>query len=115
MKLITKEIRRQLLKNGADAAEGIDTSNRKPPLKLFCPWGAATWLILEMDPEDPDILFGLCDLGQGFPEMGSVSLVELENLRGPAGLKIERDMFFTPNKTLVEYAAEARAAQRIVA
>lgn len=56
MKLITKEIERQLLKNGATPGEDY-----KPVLKIFCPWGAATWLITEMDPEDPDILFGLCD------------------------------------------------------
>lgn len=110
MKLITKEIERQLLKNGANPGQ-----DHKPVLKLFCPWGAATWLITEMDPEEPDILFGLCDLGQGFPELGNVSLAELEGVSGPVGLKIERDMYFTAGKTLAEYAEEAREARRIVA
>lgn len=104
MKLITKEIERKLLKGG-------DT----PVLKLFCPWGSATWLISEMDPEDHNMLFGLCDLGHGFPELGWVYLPELEAIRGPAGLKIERDMWFTPGMTLVEYADRARVEGRIVA
>ena len=103
MKLITAEIRKKLLKRG-------DT----PVLKLFCPWGAATWLISEMDPENPDILFGLCDLGMGEPELGSVSLAELQSVK-KFGLGIERDRHFTPNKTLTEYADEARQEQRIVA
>lgn len=115
MKLITKEIERQLLKNGAAAAEGVDTSARKPVLKLFCPWGAATWLITEMDPENNDLLFGLCDLGAGFPELGWVSLTEIASVKGPAGLKIERDMYFTPEMTLSEYADRARLEGRIVA
>ncbi|MCG7629054.1 DUF2958 domain-containing protein [Epibacterium sp. MM17-32] len=114
MKLITKELKRQLLKNGAAAADGIDTSDCQPVLKIFCPWGAATWLFSEMDPENPDILFGLCDLGHGTPELGGVSLSELESVSGPAGLKLERDRWFSPDKTLSEYADEARAKGRLV-
>ena len=56
-----------------------------PVVKLFNPSGAATWLLTELDPEDPDIAFGLCDLGTGFPELGSVSLRELASVRGPLG------------------------------
>lgn len=115
MKLITKEIERKLLKNGADAAEGVETSDREPVVKFFCPWGSATWLITEMDPEDHSMLFGLCDLGVGFPELGWVYLPELEEVRGPAGLKIERDLYFTPEGTLADYADRSRIEGRIVA
>jgi hypothetical protein len=65
-----------------------------PVVKLFTPWGGATWLLSELDPEDEDIAFGLCDLGFGCPELGSVSLSELEAVRGPGGLAIERDLHF---------------------
>ena len=98
MKLITKAIEAKLLKRVEDPT---------PALKLFCPWGAATWLISEMDPENPDQLFGLCDLGMGSPELGYVSLKELTDLRGPFGLKVERDMYFVPTMTLSEYAEQA--------
>lgn len=109
MKLITAEIRKKLLANHGK-------ENVKPPLKLFNPFGSGTWLIADIDPEDPDYAFGLCDLGQGFPELGYVSISELSSLKGPFGAPlIERDMYFTPEKTLVEYAEEARNSGRLVA
>ena len=39
----------------------------------FTPDAGATWLLTEIDPDDHDHAFGLCDLGQGFPELGYVS------------------------------------------
>lgn len=59
-------------------------------MKLFLPGSAATWLLTETDPDDPDIAFVLCDLGLGFPEIGSVRRSELESLRSPLGLAVER-------------------------
>lgn len=115
MMLITKEIDRQLLANGAASASGQDNSDVKPVLKLFNPCGAATWLISERDPADPDILFGLCDLGFGCPELGSVSLSEIQSVRLPFGLSIERDKSFEADKSLDEYADEARHLGRIAA
>ena len=106
MKLITEEIKTKLASNKGDA--NVD----KPYLKLFSPTGAATWLITEI--VDEDTLFGLCELGMGFPELGYVSLQELESIELPFGLKIERDMYFTPDKTLSEYTELARQHQRIV-
>ena len=108
MKLITQEIRKKLLAN-----HGHDGS-AQPVLKLFAPWGAATWLISEMDPEDENYLYGLCDLGMGSPEVGSVYLPELKKAEGPFGLKIERDLHWTPEKTLNEYVDEAVDAGRIL-
>jgi hypothetical protein len=84
-----------------------------PVVKLFMPDGAATWLINEVDPDDPDRLFGLCDLGLGFPELGYVSLSEISALRGRLGLPVERDQHFVATKPLSMYADEARAAGRI--
>ena len=84
-----------------------------PVVKYFCPWGSATWLISECGPDGR--MFGLCDLGHGCPELGYVMLSDLTGLRGPAGLTIERDLYFTADKSLSEYAEEARAAGRITA
>jgi hypothetical protein len=36
------------------------------------------------------------------------SPLELAAVRGPGGLGIERDLYFTPDKTLSAYAEEAR-------
>lgn len=100
MKLITKEIEAKLSKNIGNAMTD------KPYLKLFNPVGSATWLISRYNKEDRT-LFGLCDLGMGFPELGYVSLEELEALTLPFGLTIERDVHFEPSKTLSEYVTEA--------
>ena len=61
----------------------------------------------EIDPEDPDIAFGLCDLGMGCPELGNVSLSEIGALRGKLGLPVERDLHFKATKTISAYADEA--------
>jgi hypothetical protein len=102
--LITPEIRDRLLANGSAKRE----TDHVPVVKLFFPCSAATWLITEMMPDNPDILFGLCDLGMGFPELGYVSLSELEAVRGPLGLGIERDASFEPKHPLSVYADAAR-------
>ena len=117
MGLMTKDIERQLLTNGRATSkaqqQGLEEPDHKPVVKLFNPVGAGTWLISEADPENPDILFGLCDLGQGCPELGSVSRCELEGIRLRAGLRIERDLYWSANHTIGEYAEIARQAGRI--
>ena len=109
MKLLTKALRAKLLANGA--RPGAD---HKPPLKLFNPTGSATWLVSELDPEDPDIAHCLADLGMGHPEIGSVRISELAAFRGRFGLGIERDLHFRPKHAMSTYAEAARAAGRIV-
>ena len=113
-KLITDEQRAQLLANGRRSIEN-DGFDPYPVVKLFTPNAGATWLLTEIDPDDQDRAFGLCDLGQGFPELGYVSLQELESLRGRCVLPIERDLYFQGDKPISAYAREARLAGRIVA
>jgi hypothetical protein len=105
--LITEQQRTQLLANGQAHAEGQDI-DPPPVVKLFTPDAQATWLLTELDPEDGDTAFGLCDLGLGMPELGSVLLSELSTIRGPLGLPVERDLHFISRRTLSEYAALAR-------
>lgn len=100
--LIPDELRAQLLANGLAKTDSV------PVLKLFNPAGAATWLISEIDPEDEDRLFGLCDLGMGEPELGYVSLAEIRALRPPFGLRIERDEVFQGRLPLTVWADIAR-------
>jgi hypothetical protein len=71
-------------------------------------------LLTEIDPDDHDHAFGLCDLGLGMPEIGWVSLDELATMRGGLGLPIERDLSFRAEKRLSAYAHDARLAGRIV-
>jgi len=118
MKLLTKQIKDQMLKNALlqQPVRGTpDEIDFKPVVKLFTPDANCTWLLTELDPDDEDIAFGLCDLGMGCPELGSVRISELEQLRGQLGLPVERDKFFEADKTLSQYANAARKHEQIVA
>jgi hypothetical protein len=101
--LITDEERAQLLANGRAHAEGREL-DPQPVVKLFTPDAHATWLLTELDPEDGDTAFGLCDLGLGMPKLDHFRLSELASIRGPLNQPIERDLYFTPRRPLSEYA-----------
>jgi len=61
-------------------------------IKFFTPDSFWAWYATEFDGKD--IFFGLV---MGFEiELGYFSLGELECIRGPLGLKVERDIFFSP-------------------
>src|SRR5690606_20551401 len=117
MKLLTTSIRDQLRRNGRlreeRAREGQSEPDFLPVVKLFTPDANCTWLLTEIDPEDPDIAFGLCDLGLGCPELGSVRISELESVRGRLGLPVERDRHFAARHTLSVYARAAWNAAAI--
>lgn len=107
-KLITDDHRVQLLDNGAAAARG-EERDPLPVVRLFTPDAHTTWLLTELDPGDSDTAFGLCDLGMGTPELGTVRLSDLESICGPMNLPVERDLYFKPRRRLSEYTERARA------
>jgi hypothetical protein len=114
--LFTPAQREQLLDNGRRQAAVKGTPDEidfHPVVKLFNPVGAATWLLTEIDPDDETVAWGLCDLGMGFPEFGTVSLTELANYRGRLGLGIERDFYFEARGPISAYIAAATKAERI--
>jgi hypothetical protein len=102
MKLLTidheSRMRADAEANANRIAHDQEPEGFEPVVKLFCPWNGATWLLTELDVDDPDIAFGLCDLGMGFPEIGSVRLSELAAVRGPGGLRIERVFTSSPQR-----------------
>jgi hypothetical protein len=93
MSFLTHEEYQQLLNNGSEECRDLD---HYPVVKFFLADSQAVWLLTDLDPEAPDIAFGLCDLGLGFPELGSVSLAEIEKVSGQLGLPVEKDQFFKP-------------------
>ena len=62
-------------------------------VKLFTPDSSWTWYVVEYDPEER-LLFAFVVGHEA--ELGYVSLEELQSIRGPLGLPIERDLSFTP-------------------
>ena len=106
MLLLTQDQRARMIANGQSRGDHV------PVVKSFNPVGSGTWLFSELD-EDGDILFGLCDLGFGCPEMGSASLAEIAAVSLPFGLTIERDLCFEGRFPLTIYADAARLAGSI--
>ena len=90
MLLLTKENKKQLPALMAQDGKGEDAICY---VKFFCPWNQWTWYATEYDPQDR-IFFGKV---HGLEtELGYFTLDELESVIGMGGLKIERDMHFTP-------------------
>ena len=70
-----------------------EDKDAKAIVKYFTPDADWTWYATEYDPESR-LFFGLVD---GFErELGYFSLDELEQLRGPFGLPVERDIHWKP-------------------
>lgn len=90
MKLLTKEIRQQLpaLYSNEEVTDPVVIA------KFFTPWTSWTWYATEFD--GVDTFFGLV-VGHEI-ELGYFSLSELESVRGPGGLTVERDICFKPTK-----------------
>jgi hypothetical protein len=101
MELLPDEIRAKL-------PELYTTEHDTDPVvqcKLFCPWNHWTWFVLEGEVTEYEdggnsqfdsdyIFFGLVH-GEA-DEYGYFRLSELESASGPFGLRIERDLYFTP-------------------
>ncbi len=66
--------------------------------KLFTPDSSWTWFVVEYSPVAPDGTPRLCfGLVEGLDtELGYFNLDELERVRGKLGLRIERDLYFSP-------------------
>lgn len=107
--VLTLEDHLQLLVNAL-----ADGNDHWPVVRLHIPGTNASWLISEIDPDDTDRVFGLCDLGLGCPELGFVSLSEMLALKGSLGINVERDPNFTADRPIGVYAEAARAAGQIV-
>jgi hypothetical protein len=91
VKLLTKELEKKFPKlytNESKKAEEVPII-----AKFFDPCGSWTWYATEGERQGDDfIFFGLV---RGFEnELGTFSLNELEAVKGPLGLGIERDLHF---------------------
>lgn len=99
-KLLTQALREQL--PPLYATETTPMADKMAVVKFFTPDSNWTWYGVEFDGKDT--FFGLVD---GFErECGYFSLSELESIRGPMGLPVERDAYFEPTR-LEELGVEA--------
>ena len=107
MKLLPKEIREQLPPLYSQDGKG---GKAVVYVKYFTPSSSWTWFATEgepvLDEAQKEVDFKFFGLVEGHEkELGYFVLSELEEVRGPMGLPIERDLHFKP-KTLEEIAPE---------
>lgn len=90
MKLLPQEIAERLPPLYSQEEEG---ENAIAHVKFFTPWSGWTWYASEYTPTER-LFFGVV-VGHE-RELGYFSLDEIEAIRGPGGLAIERDLYWTP-------------------
>ncbi len=90
MELLPKEIADRLPPLYSQEEQG---DNAIAQVKFFTPWTSWTWFASEYDPAER-LCFGVV-IGHE-RELGYFSLDELEAIKGPAGLTIERDLYWSP-------------------
>ena len=94
MKLLTKSIEKELAKYPLYSQQS-KKENADVICKFFSPVGAFTWYVLEAEKQENDYLFfGIVINNQFEREYGYFALSELESVRLPHGLTIERDVWF---------------------
>ena len=92
MKLLTKELEAKLPPLYANDGKGDEALAL---VKFFTPDSSWTWYATEYDPVER-VFFGLVDGLE--KELGYFSLDELESVKVPLGLSIERDIYFEPTR-----------------
>ncbi len=104
MKLITKELEENFEKYPIGSQDGLG-GRAKVIAKFFNPVGPGTWLITEANKlENGDYeMFGYCHLGDDeMAELGYVYLSQLEQLKLPLGLSVERDLYMPKDCDLIQ-------------
>ena len=89
---MTKELERAFEKSPLYSKDG-QGEDAEIVVKYFNPAGAGTWLITEGEKQENGdwLFFGYCHITDW--EWGYVMLSELESVRLPFGLTIERDLY----------------------
>ena len=96
MKLLTEEIKKLFKQYPLYSQDGKGMDS-VVLVKYFNPVGSGTWIITEAELQDAGnwLLFGYCHIFEW--EWGYVMLSDLENLKLPFNLTIERDLYIPKN------------------
>ena len=97
MQLLTKELRKEFSKLGNLSDKKVEEI--QIVVKFFDPTGSWTWYAYEgeprLDENEKEIDFIFFGFVRGLEnELGTFSLSELQSIKGPFGLGIERDLYF---------------------
>ncbi len=91
MKLLTKALEKKL--------PAIHSATNKAYVKWFTPWTNWTWFVMEYDPET-GTCFGFVEGLE--KEFGYFNIKEIQDIKGPYGLKVERDLLFETTEVVVD-------------
>ena len=108
MKLMTKELEEIFEKYPLGSQDGLG-GQAKVIAKFFNPMGVGTWFITEAEKkENGDFeMYGYCNLGDDdLAEFGYVMLSQLEEIKLPYGITIERDLHLSKDCTLIDAMKE---------
>lgn len=95
MKLLPKNLRQRLPALYANETNKTPTEDIIAYARFFGMWTNWVWYACEAG-ENGDLMYGFV-IGH-FPEWGYFRVNELEAIRGPGGLRIERDLGFKAQK-----------------
>jgi hypothetical protein len=105
MELMTKELEARFKAIGSQDGKGGEAI---VVAKYFNPCGAGTWYALEYNPEEK-LFFGYVRLlGDDCDEYGYFGLEELQSIRLPLGMGIERDLYCGEKKLKDFYISSLR-------
>jgi len=91
---MSKLIPQTLLSDVPDLYETEESLNPLCQIKLFTPDEKWIWYVIEIDKENKDYCYGYTVGLES--ELGYFTLSEIEAVRGPLGLAVERDKYFEP-------------------
>ena len=103
----------EIMIHNAQEVQNELSRDHAPVVKLHSKYGKAIWLLSEIDANH--IAYGLCDLGQGKPELSYVSVSDLERIKH-ARLKVpmvEVDPAFDGLFPMSVYLEAAKVNKRI--
>lgn len=85
----------------------------KPAVRLHTIDRSAVWLLSAIDPEDPHLAYGVWDI-DGNIRQGSIHLSAIEETLDSKGMLPQQDHSWEPDRTVADYAEEARRVGRLV-
>jgi hypothetical protein len=84
-----------------------------PVARLFhsmCSW---SWLLLARNPDEPQVAYGIADLGTGSVEIGLIDLEEVRQIPSVIGTGVQVDRWWSPGARASGYLANAASTGRL--
>lgn len=114
--LFSKDQRRRLVANGKAQMKAVENNgwiDQDPIVELSIKRAGVRCLLTHVRPDDPDMAYGLVDLGSGQPTLTEVSLGWLTEFAGLLGLQVYNNPNFRVIGSLSLYYVWAKRAGRI--